>query len=292
MGKLLVTGATGTIGTEIVRLADECPVSLRFMARDPAQLQVADGSIAETCQGDYANPQGLAGCFEDVEQLLMLTKPGPDQQEFDRNLIDAAKQSGVTRLIKISALGASVAAASELNRYQSAGEDLLARSGMEYVILRPQFFMQNFLAVSRLIQKKSLFSFPAAASKVAMIDARDIAACVLQIASDRGVRNRIFQLTGPEALSMADAAGVMSDVVGRSITFVPVESDQYLEKLLAVGLPEWQASGLTDIYQDIAQYDGYCSAAVGSLTGQQADSFENFLHRHMNQFQLLDQPAA
>ena len=284
---ILITGATGTIVSQVRRLAREAQIPAKLMVRDASKLDEAD-HIFEICEGDFSSLESLEMALQGVEKALLLTKPSPDQFGYDSHFINAAISAGVKKVVKISALGASPKASSVLNQWQAKSENLLIESGLDYVILRPQFFMQNLLMMGRAVQKKGQFSFPVEGYSVAMISAADIAASALAALSDDGVRNRILSLTGPEALTMEKVAEFLSELTGSQVGYRSTEVAPYIEKLKAAGLPDWSAEGLGNIYNDMRQYDGFRSSDVMQLTGSEPLSLGEFLEPYGSVFKAAD----
>jgi uncharacterized protein YbjT (DUF2867 family) len=143
--KILVTGATGTTGGEVVRQLAEAGVSARALVRDLAK---ADGRAAPSIEfvaGDLGNPANLASAMQGIEAVYLNIVPGPDALAQIDNAIEAAKAAGVLRIVKLSGLNASADSPSAIIRMHSEADDRVRASGLGYTILRANSFHQNIL---------------------------------------------------------------------------------------------------------------------------------------------------
>ncbi len=137
--------------------------------------------------------------------------------------------------------------------------------------------MQGFLGFRRLIAERSQLFAPIRDARVSTVDIRDIAAVAATALTRKGHENKIYDLTGPGALTHQEMAGQLSIATGRPIRFIPVSPEQMLPGLLAAGFPQWQAEGLIEDYAHYARGEAETvSTAITDLTGQPARDFASF----------------
>ena len=146
---ILLTGATGTVGTEVVKLlAAEGAGGVRVMARDARRASLAREAGFETVEGDFDRPETLGAALDGVERALLLTPPTPRTFEQQEAFIEAAKGAGLRRVVKVSAIGADASAPGGFMKWHGLADDALKSSGLGYTILRPNSFLQNLLGLA------------------------------------------------------------------------------------------------------------------------------------------------
>lgn len=242
---ILVTGATGTTGRQIVEeLRRAGATGVRALVRDPARAAFVREAGFETAEGDFDRPETLAAAFEGVGRALLLTPPSPQTFEHNRLFIEAAAKARVRHVVKLSAIGADASGPDGFGRWHGQSEDFLKSSGLAWTMLRPNFFMQNLLGQAGQIAATGSIFQPVGDARASFIDARDIAAVAAHALTEGGHEGRTYTLTGPGALSYGDVAAQLSEASGRNIEYVPVTPGQFREGALAAGLPEWLVSAL------------------------------------------------
>ena len=242
---ILITGATGTTGREVVgelhRLGAR---DVRALVRDPARAGFIREAGFEAVAGDFEKPETLGPALEGVERALLLTPPTPDTVGQQRDFIKAAAGAGVRHVVKLSAVGADAGAPEGFGKWHGQSENLLKTSGLKWTMLRPNFFMQNLLGQARQIAATGAIYQPLGDARASFIDARDIAAVAARTLTEDGHEEQTYTLTGPEALSYHDIAAKLSEATGRTIDYVPVSPEQFRAGALGAGLPEWLVSAL------------------------------------------------
>ena len=242
---ILITGATGTTGREIVgELQKLGATGVRALVRDPARAAFIREAGFETFEGDFDRPETLSAALEGVERALLLTPPSPQTFGQQRAFIEAAERAGVRHVVKFSAIGAAAAAPEGFGKWHGQSEDLLKSSGLAWTMLQPNFFMQNFLGQAAQIAATGAIYQPVGDARASFIDTRDIASVAARTLAEGGHEGQTYVLTGPEALSYADVAAKLSEATGRRIKYVPITPEQFREGALGAGLPEWLVAAL------------------------------------------------
>ncbi|HRI48723.1 MAG TPA: SDR family oxidoreductase [Pseudomonadota bacterium] len=246
-GQVLVTGATGNVGYAVVRALQQRGVPLRAAGSDLERLRSRLGDSVETARLDFFVPAtftaALAGCAS-----LFLMRP-PAIAQVRRTLlpfIDAARALGVRQVVFLSVQGA------EQNPLipHHAVERQLQAGPPGWTLLRPGFFAQNLGdAYRRDITRDGRIYVPAGSGRVAFIDARDIAeVAAMALLEPAAHAGRAYTLTGPAAISLDEAARLLSQRLGRPIRYQPASVLGYVRHLLRQGAPLGQAAVLTILH--------------------------------------------
>jgi uncharacterized protein YbjT (DUF2867 family) len=191
----------------------------------------------------------------------------------------------VAHIVKLSQFAASANSPVRFLRYHAAVEAAIQASGMAYTLLRPNLFMQGLLNFQSAIATQSTFYAAAGDAKVSVVDVRDIADVAVAALTGTGHEGKIYDLTGPQALTHTEMAQYLSDATGRQITFVDIPSDTMLDTLLSVGFPDWQAEGLIEDYAHYRRGEASAIASgVQDATGKPPRSFETFARDYAPMF--------
>jgi uncharacterized protein YbjT (DUF2867 family) len=245
---ILVTGATGTVGSEVVRQLRAMAAPVRIAVRDPARARAAAAAGAQVVAADFADPARVRAAMEGCERAFVLAPVHERMAEFEALAVDAARAAGVGHVVLLSAIGADPDSPAFFLRAHGQGERALKASGLGATIIRPSFFMDNLLASSGTIRGQGTFFGIWGSAKLALIDARDIAAVAAQMLVEGDPhRGKTYTLTGPRALGGPEQAAVFTAVLGRTITYTDLPRDQYTRALLSMGMPAWLATAATEL---------------------------------------------
>jgi uncharacterized protein YbjT (DUF2867 family) len=283
---ILITGATGTTGREVVGELQRLGASgVRAVVRDPARASFVRDAGFETVEGDFDRPETLDAALEGVERALLLTPPSPLTYVYQRDFIEAAKRAGVRRVVKLSAVGADADAPEGFGKWHGQAEEFLKASGLGWTILRPNFFMQNLLGQAHAIATQGAIYQPGGDARASLIDARDIASVAARALTDEGHEGKTYTLTGPEALSYAEAAAKIAEATGKDVRYVSLTPEQFREGALAQGLPEWLVSALELLNELFASGDAAeVTEDVRRVGGKEPTTFGEFARDHAAAF--------
>ncbi|MBY8872450.1 NAD(P)H-binding protein [Micromonospora sp. PLK6-60] len=230
---ILVTGATGTIGGEVVQLLTGRGEPVRAMTRNPARATLPAG--VEVVRGDFDDPESLAKAATGVEALFLLDAPGPWIAQHDRAMLAAARAAGVRRVVKLSAIGTGEQAA-KVGDWHLPGEQELGSSDAEWTVLRPSSFASNALRWAPAIRAGQPIPNPNGTGMQGIVDPRDVAEVAVRTLLSEEHVGQVLTLTGPELLSVPELAVRLGEVLGRTVATVDVSLDAYRERMLAGGL--------------------------------------------------------
>jgi uncharacterized protein YbjT (DUF2867 family) len=271
---ILVTGATGKVGSEAVRLLRQRKIPVRALVRNPEKAAALAQAGAEIAEGDLEVPDTLDEAMKGIATVVLVS-PGVPAQEI--NVIHSAVRAGAGHVVKITS-NASADSPIARRRWQTEIEAVLTASGLDHTLLRSNAYMQNTLVLAPAIAKTSSFGSSTGAGRLGMIDARDVGAVAAGIAASPAPHAaRTYWLTGPELISYADVAAVLSTLLGRPITYRELSSDEDKEAMIRAGLPEPVAAMNAQAFSMIADGDAaWLTEDVPSLLGRPARSFEQF----------------
>jgi uncharacterized protein YbjT (DUF2867 family) len=246
---ILITGGTGTAGSEISKALQTLGARHRSLVRNRVKSAGTAGPGVELVEGDLSRPETLEAPLAGVERALLLTAVSPDSLEQAKNFIRAAKRAGVGHVVKFSVFGASPQAPYFFGRQHGEAESELEDSGVPFTMLRPNGFYQNFLGNAATIQSQGAIYAPAGDMKFSTVDARDIAAVAARVLTENGHKGQRYTITGPDALSYADIAERFSRVLGRKIRYGDVPEGAARQSMLSAGMSEWQVDKVLDLFR-------------------------------------------
>ncbi len=282
---ILITGATGNNGTEIIKRLTEKGVPVRALVRDVDKARDLLGPDVELTQGDFDEPESLRAALAGVERAFLLTKSSERAEAQQLALVEAAKQSGISHIVKLSQFAADENSPVRFLRYHAVVEAAVRASGMTYTFLRPNLFMQGLFNFAPTIVNQNAFYAAIGDAKVSFVDVRDIADAAVAALTEPGHENKIYDLTGPEALSHSDIAQQLSNAVGREMKFVDIPPEAMRDALTALKMPPYQVDG---ILEDYAHYRRNEASAVlpgvQNATGHAPHNFAEFARDYAHQF--------
>jgi uncharacterized protein YbjT (DUF2867 family) len=280
---ILITGASGNVGSEVLKQASAAKLHIRAAYLSPDKAKDAPSGV-ETVRMDYAKPDTIRAALDGIEKVFLVGPPAPNLAELEGQFVDQAKTSGVRHIVKLSALGGRKAIFPGLHR---DSEEKIEASGIPYTFLRPNGFMQNFVNYnSGTINARNAFYAAQENGAVSHIDVRDIAAVAVKVLSSGGHEGKAYSLTGPEALTNAQIAEKLSQALGRPIRYVDVPPGDFKKSLLSAGMPEWSVNALIDL-QRLYREGGasMVDPTVEALLGRKATSFDIFARDYRSAFQ-------
>ncbi len=282
MAEILVTGATGKIGSAVVIALLEAEMPFKVMVRSKEKAKSFEEQDIPVVIGDYRQPATLEKALKGVERALLITPPHEKMAEWEKNFIDAAEENSVRHIVKISAIGAGPDQGTRLGRYHAAVEDYLKKADLKYTILRPHSFMQNQLGNLQTIKEQGAIYAPMGNGRIPMIDARDIGEAAAQILQGpEDYEGKIFNLTGGEALSYHDVAHIISEAVGKPVHYVNVNPEAAVSAMVGMGFPQWLAEDLVKMSEIWSQgTDTEIDNSTQAILGRQPRHFRDFVRDH------------
>lgn len=271
---ILVTGATGNIGRELVRLLVTAGEKVRAMTRDRKNAEKLGGGV-EVFEGDLDRPESIAEALRGVDKLFLLAA-GRNVPGEEANAIDAAKKAGVKHVVQVSTLGVA------WNMVGSAplhidGEKRLKESGLAWTILRPGEFMSNAFMWQPSIKGQGAVYLPTGDGKQAFIHPHDIAAVAAKVLTTPGHAGKIYELTGGEALSAADCAAKLGAAIGKPVKHVDIPEAAFREQMAKFGAPPVLVETVARLYTDMrAGKTAAVLPTIQEVTGRKPRTFDDW----------------
>ncbi len=292
---ILITGATGNNGGEIVKQLLAVDASVRILVRDcqkhAAKIAALEAQGVKVFQGDLAQPSSLEPALENIERALLLSSVMPNQVELQGNFINASKRAGVKHIVKFSMLGADVNSPMFLGQWHGQTEKQLESSGIAWTHLQPNDLMQNMQRFVDTIQTQGTINLSVQDGKVSMVDARDVAAVAVKALTEPNHEGKTYVVTGAEALSYTDVAQKLSAALGKQIRYVDIPPDTAKQAMLQSGMPEWAANMMTTLYTMESQgSNAEVTNTVVEVTGKEPITFDQFAQTFAST--LLSRSAA
>lgn len=281
---ILITGGTGTIGSEVVKQLTTTDARVRILVRDSKKVPLKTNPNIEFVIGDLNNPPTLDAALQGIENAFLLTANSQRQVEQERNFIDAVKRTKTPRMVKLSAFKTGVDSPYLFAKWHGLAEQYLEESGVPHTILHPNFFMQNLSWFAPTIIAENKFYLPSGDGVISMVDARDVAAVAVAVLSTTGHEGKSYIITGPEALSLGEVAEKLSKAIGKSVTYVKVTPDDF-KHLIQLGQPEWYANALTESYEPMsANNNSLLTNVVAEVGKKRPITFDEFVQDYTSAF--------
>jgi uncharacterized protein YbjT (DUF2867 family) len=286
---ILITGATGTVGSEVVKQlsARGENIIVKAAARSATDNTFENLNRVQVVQLDYDKPDSLAVALKGVDKLFLLTPFQSNMVDLTSNLVSEAKKAKVKYIAKQSVMGADAEPGITPGRLHRQAEKIIEESGIPFTFLRPNFFMQNFVNYySNSIRSQGAFYMPAGDAKVSFVDVRDIAAvAVKSLINDNQQKGRTYNITGGEALSYGQAAEILSKVVGKKINYVNVTDQDARNGMKDMSMDEWTIKSMIELFEITrAGYVSEISPIVEQVTGNKPITFSQFAKDYAGAF--------
>ncbi len=282
---ILVTGSTGKVGQHLLTALQAKGMPFKALARSEASAKLLAEKGVAVVRGDLSDPASLKAAFQGAEKLFLLSSTS-HFADLELAALEAAKVAGVKHVVKLSAWGVSRDSANPLLREHARVEAALEASGLAWTILRPNFFMQNWVAFfAHGIKAGQPVYTNTGEGRLAWIDARDIADVAATVLTEPGHEGLVYELTGPAALSYADVAATLSVLLKREVRHVPVPDTAAFQAIRGMGMDAWYALGMVALNQGVRHGDA--ARVLGTaelLTGRPARTLDAFLQEHLAAF--------
>lgn len=293
---VLVTGASGNVGSEIIKqLASSVSSNVQIAIRAAAHSQNGVDKLAQYSEKveivtmDYNMPETVAKALHNVSTLFLLTLPSPHMADTSLKVISEAKKHGVEYIVKQSVFGADAEPGILIGRLHRQEEKIIEESGIAYTFIRPSAFMQNLVNYfGYTIKTQNAIFLPVGEGKVSFVDARDVAAVAAKLLIRTNATrydNRAIVVTGSEALSYGQCAEVISKQTGRKIAYIDITEEDARKGLKAMGTEDWLVEAiLEEFHQTKVGNRSKTNDTVEEILGRKPNSFESFVKDYANSF--------
>jgi uncharacterized protein YbjT (DUF2867 family) len=273
-----VSGATGKTGAEVVRrlIADGRRVRALSRSAERAAPLVAAG--VDVVVGEGSDPSLLARALAGVEKAVIIYPNGPQQAALEQALVEAAMAAGVKHLVKLSSMEALAHMQNPVHRTHYESENRIRASGLEWTMIRPNFFMQNLLGNAAALRSTGKLVLPLGSGSAAVTDTRDVAEVIAFVLTQPGHAGRVYEITGPEVLNFSQVAQCFATVLERPIEYVDQDPEAYRAHLAQFLKSSWHVDAVCAIFREIREgYVTHTSADFERLIGRPPTALAQFV---------------
>ncbi len=277
---ILITGATGHIGKELVPQLLGMGQPVRVLTRDARKVAYL-GDRVECVIGDFDKPQTLPAALQGVDGMFLVTF----ETQQDINALEAARRAGVTHVVKLSTLEASNPVI-RIGQWHREREQLIEASGLEWTFLRPGMFMTNTVEwFADSIKQQGAVYFPGGKGKVAPVDPRDVAAVATIALTQPGHTGQAYELTGPELVSIGEMVQIIGRVLGKPLKYTSIPPLAAKLWMLKSGMDQVLVNALMEMLAALRKNQGaIVTDTVAQVTGRPARTFEAWCREHIAAF--------
>lgn len=274
MDKIFITTSSGNIGTELVKILKTLGVefSAGFNQNQPTEVK-------NSTKLNFDKYESLVDAFTGHQTLYLLLPDNERVVEWAKSAIKAAKQSGIKQIVRSSGINADSNSTYEVFKTLGIIENLVIESGLDYTIVRPNSFFQNFVTYHSYSIKSGGLYLPQGNGKVSYIDVKDVALTVATILNNPKKHiGKTYTLTGSTAYDTNEIAKIISKAIDKHIIYVSVPDSDYVETMKKYHLPQFNIDTLLSLYQaDRAGFNSIVTDTFKLLTDKEPNSFETFI---------------
>ena len=274
---ILVTGAAGNIGGELVRALAEAGQPVRALARSAASDRFP--SVVEIAAGDLNDPASLSSALDGAHGVFLL--PGYADMP---GVLAAARRAGVRRVVQLSGMSAgSGDMTNAITAYMVMSEQAARESGLAWTIVRPAMFMSNALQWLPQLRAGDVVRAPFGHARAAVIDPADIAAVAARALTTPGHEGRVYEVSGPESLTAGERVAILGAALGRALRF-EAQPDEAARAEMSATTPEKYVDAFFDFYAGGSLDESKVLPTVQDVTGRPARTFTQWATAHADSF--------
>jgi len=275
---ILLTGATGKTGSATAKALNERGIKFRALVRNEEKREGIESLGGEVIIGSIENKEAVDQSMVDIETALILLPNSENQLSLEKQLVDSAKQAGANRIVKMSSIEATPDATSPIPRLHLESEEYIKQSGLNWTMVKPNFYMQNLLASAATIKDQGKIFLPMGEGKTGMIDTTDVGKVLAKVLSEDGHESMNHEITGPEILSFFEVAEIFTQGLGKQVDYIDVPLAAYKETLGQFLTNQWHLDAVIDLFKGIA--DGGIEEKTdtySNLMGESPKSLSQFI---------------
>ena len=281
---ILLTGATGRVGSAAAKALARANIPFRALVRDPDKVAF-DPDAAEIVQGDLNDPAIVEQALRGVSRALIVMGNHPDQAKLERQFASLAADAGVSHLVKVSSMEAAPDATATLPKNHYDTEQHIASLGVDWTFLRPNYYMQNMLMYAGSIARTNSFALPLGTAKTAMIDSRDVGEVAAVVLTGEGHAGQAYRLTGPAIMDFHEVAARVGTVLERPVSYVAQSPEAFREVLGQFIQSVWQLDAVCELFAEIAAGSlEEQHSTTADLLGRPAVDLETFTRQFAGAF--------
>ncbi len=274
---ILIIGATGSVGFEVATRLSKQNQSVKIAVRSPERAKSIKLSDAEFVHFEYLKPETFDNAFENVDKVLLVSPPSYLKiHDSVNNAINIAVEKGVRHIVNISAISVDT----ELDKPMKIIKEHIQKCGIDYVILCPNCYMQNFNDIFRdLIISENQITVPAENAKTSFVDIRDVAEVAVKALTDETLKNNTYKLTGKQLLNMHVVAHLFSEGLNKEIGYSSISNELFEKRLRIAGWPSSTIEGTMQLCSHVKDGDtSVVSDDIKKILGREPIKFEQFIN--------------
>jgi uncharacterized protein YbjT (DUF2867 family) len=279
---IAVSGATGNIGSEVVRLLLEAGEKVRVLVRDPSKAAALSAKV-EVVKADLMQPETLAAAFKGADKAFILVASIKDIPTAAGKIFEAAEKAGVKHVVFVSSGIIEYAKPAVIGDWHLEGERLLKSTSMQWTMLRPGNFASNSLRWAGMVKAGIIFSTNAEHPS-AVVDPRDIAAVAAKALSSPGHEGKTYVITGPVAMTAVEQVAILSKAIGKPLRVQVIPEAGALANMMKGGMPEALAAGILELTRPGNNMKQVVTTTVADVTGRPARTYEEWLRDNARAF--------
>lgn len=282
MSSVFVAGATGNIGSAVLESLRQAGADVVAGVHTPERAEPLMSAGVEARAFDFADQESMTAAMQGCDRLFLVLPLAERMTRWGHLAVQAAKAAGIGYIVRSSGYGASSDAHWRLGREHGTVDQFVEDSGIAFTTLRPNTLMQNFATSLAGMVRSGVIALPEEDARVSYIDARDVGDCAARLLLDsEGHEGRVYALTGPQGLSLAEVAALLTTAAGREVVYRPSDEAEYMDTLAQAGLPQWNADMLVSLTRVVKLgMAGNVTGAVEYLTGRAPRTFAAFAADH------------
>ncbi|MFO1457575.1 MAG: SDR family oxidoreductase [Steroidobacteraceae bacterium] len=279
---ILITGATGRTGSQAAKLLAQKGEKVRALVRNPEKAAALQAAGVEIAVGDAGDAASVRAALKGVDRIAIILPNGEKQLEYEKQLASLAAEAGVKHILKVSSMESHANAPNPTHAAHWDSELHIKSLGVPWTMVRPSFYMQNFLSNAATIKAENKFYYPFGEDGGAvMMDARDVGYFIAHVFTTPGHGNKSYDITSGDRLKMREAAEVISRVLGRKVEYVPQDPAAFRAHLGRFIKSQWHLDAVCDIFREIANgYMTHTTTTFKDVTGRDPVSLEGFIRDH------------
>jgi uncharacterized protein YbjT (DUF2867 family) len=282
---ILLTDPTGTVSNAVINRLDSSGRNIIRGAVDTKVKVDKLNHVHEIANIDYTRPETIADTLNNIDRLFLRIPPSVEMVDISSNFVEGAKKNGVEFIVKLSTMGADLEPGYTSGRLHREVEKIIEESGIPFAFLRPNSFMQSFITrSSQTIKNQNGIYLPAGDEKISLVDARDVAAVAAEVLTNNGSQhiNKVYDITGPEALSHSQVVEILSKETGRGVSYVDISEEDLRNRMKKMGIVDWSVDNALELYRMYRSgYRSQVTTVVEQLTGQKPTSFSQFARNYV-----------
>ena len=282
---ILLTDPTGTVSNAVINRLESSGRNIIRWAVDTKVKVDKLNHVHEIANIDYTRPETIADALNNIDRLFLRIPPSVEMVDISSNFVEGAKKNGVKFIVKLSTMGADLEPGYASGRLHREVEKIIEESGIPFAFLRPNSFMQSFITrSSQTIKNQNAIYLPAGDEKISLVDARDVATVAAEVLTNNGSQhiNKVYDITGPEALSHSQVAEILSKETGRRVSYVDISEEDLRNRMKEMGMVDWSVDNALELYRMYRSgYRSQVTTVVEQLTGQKPTSFSQFARNYV-----------